>query len=89
MHSPESRDFFNDSRFVRIEEPSLVVLDHVCPPRFQAHLRFEEAEEGCRIRWCRIFEDAKTCANVARYASDGNEQNLDRLVAVLSESGTG
>lgn len=85
MHSPDGKDFANESRFVEIVEPGRVVIDHTCAPYFQAILTFDQAEAGCLIGWCMVFEDSKTCANVARYAGDANEQNLDRLVAVLSE----
>jgi hypothetical protein len=30
-----------------------------------------------------VFSDSKTCENVARYAGDGLEQNLNRLAAEL------
>lgn len=84
MHSPEGKDYPNESRFLIIAEPSLVVFDHLCAPRFQAHLSFGEAPEGCELSWSMVFEDDQACANVAKLAGDANEQNLDRLVAALA-----
>lgn len=83
MHSPDGKDFPNESRFVKLSEPSLVVIDHLCAPRFQAHFSFDESPDGCKLYWCMVFEDPQTCANVAKFAGGANEQNIDRLVAAL------
>lgn len=83
MHGPDGKDYANDSRFLKIVEPSLVVLNHECAPWFQAHFSFHEVPGGCRIDWQMVFENAQTRANVARYAGDANEQNIDRLVVAL------
>jgi len=85
MHSPDGKDFPNESRFVEIVEPTLIIFDHVCAPLFQAILTFDQSDGGCRIGWCMVFRDSKTCTNVAKYAGDANEQNLDRLVAALKD----
>lgn len=85
MHSPDGKDFLNESRFARLVEPSLVVIDHFSAPRFQAHFAIAESPVGCKIDWCMVFEDAQTCTNVAKFAGNANEQNLDRLVAALTK----
>ncbi|MCA9225051.1 MAG: SRPBCC domain-containing protein, partial [Planctomycetales bacterium] len=84
MHGPDGKDYANDSRFLKIVEPSLVIVNHECAPWFQAHFAFHETRDGCEIDWQMIFENAQTRANVASYAGDANEQNIDRLVAALS-----
>lgn len=86
MHGPDGKDYPNESRFVAIEEPHLIEFDHVSPPRFRMILSLQPCDAGCHIGWCGVFEDAKTCSNVAKFARDANEQNLDRLVAVLGET---
>ena len=85
MHSPQGKDFPNESRFLKIVEPSLIVFDHVCAPPFQAHLSFNESPGGCEVDWCMVFPDAQLCAKVAKYAGDANEQNLDRLIVALGQ----
>ena len=84
MHSPEGKDFPNESRFVEIVEPSLIVVDHESAPRFRLILTIDQCDGGCRVGWCMVFDDSKACSNVAKFAGDANEQNLDRLVATLS-----
>ncbi|MFO0816949.1 MAG: SRPBCC family protein [Pirellulales bacterium] len=86
MHSPDGTDYANECRFLRIVSPNQVVLDHTCAPYFQAHLSFEDTENGCLIDWHMIFNDAQTCAAVAKIAGKANEQNLDRLLAVIQQS---
>ncbi len=87
MHGPDGTDYQNESRFLRLVEPSLVVIAHDCEPYFQAHFLLEDCDEGCKIDWHQVFRDAATCARVAGYAGDANEQNIDRLVAVLAKNG--
>ena len=86
MHSPDGKDYANESRFVKIVEPTTVVMDHLCQPHFQAQFAFEDTSDGCRIDWHMVFEDAQTRDNVAKFAGDANEQNLDRLVEQLGKS---
>ncbi|UUO07683.1 SRPBCC domain-containing protein [Blastopirellula sp. J2-11] len=85
MHGPDGTDYPNESRFVEIIEPTRIVFDHLAAPKFQTILALAPVEEGCRIDWCMVFEDAKTRADVCSYSGDGLEQNLNRLVATLSE----
>jgi len=88
MHSPDGKDFLNDSRFVEIVEPSRIVLDHLSSPHFQADITIHPTDEGCRLDWRMIFEDSKTRENVAKFAVDGLEQNLNRLSAALNDPQT-
>lgn len=85
MHGPDGNEYANDSRFAKVIEPSLVIIDHLCTPVFQAHFSLHDTPDGCKIDWQMVFEDAKTKSHVARYAGDANEQNMDRLVAALAK----
>lgn len=88
MHSPDGKDFPNESRFVEIVEPTLIIFDHVCAPFFQSIMTFEHCDGGCQIEWYMDFDDSATFSNVAEYVTEANEQNLDRLVAVLKNEAT-
>jgi hypothetical protein len=66
-------------------EPSRIVFDHLSSPHFQAVITIHPTGEGCRLDWRMIFEDSKTRENVAKFAVDGLEQNLNRLCAVLDD----
>ena len=84
MHSPDGHDFLNESRFLKINEPDIIILDHTVAPLFQAHFTFTKVPEGCRIGWSMVFNDAQTCKNVAKYARAANEQNIDRLIKIVN-----
>ncbi len=85
MHGPDGVNFPNESRFVEIVVPERIVLDHVVSPLFRATFLFAAAEGGTHVHWTMRFEDAATCAKLARFVADANEQNLDRLAGVLRE----
>ncbi len=84
MHGPDGTDFPNESRFVKITAPELIVFDHICPPIFRIVATFEELEEKKTLLTFRmIFDNVETCNQVKLYAVDKNEENFDRLEAEL------
>ncbi|MCB9846888.1 MAG: SRPBCC domain-containing protein [Phycisphaeraceae bacterium] len=85
MHGPGGRDFPNESRFVEIEAPRRVVIEHLSNPRFVAEFEFTHDDGVTLVVFRHRFESAEMCARIAEYAKDANKQNLDRL-AVLVES---
>ena len=86
MHSPDGKDYANESRFAKIVKPFIVIIDHLCAPLFQAHFSFNDTPDGCQLDWSMVFENAQTCSNVKKFAGDANEQNIDRLVAALKKN---
>jgi uncharacterized protein YndB with AHSA1/START domain len=84
MHGPDGTNYKNESRFVEVVEPELVVIDHLSAPRFRVEIDLAEAEEGTAVTFRQIFETAEICARVKVSAGDANEQNLDRLEAELT-----
>lgn len=84
MHGPDGTDYPNESRFVKIVAPKLMVFDHLSAPVFRIVATFEElAEKKTRLIFRMIFENPETCASVKVYAVDKNEENFDRLEAEL------
>jgi uncharacterized protein YndB with AHSA1/START domain len=84
MHGPDGHDYLNECRFAELAPPSRFVVDHVSAPHFVLTLTLEEDETGTRLDWCQEFDSADICAQIAGFAVDANEQNLDRLAAVLA-----
>ncbi len=84
MHGPDGADYPNESRFAEVMTNERVVLDHLSAPRFRLTISFAPHGKGTLVGWCQSFETADVCRRVARYAVDGNEQNLDRLAAHLA-----
>ena len=71
--------------FVALDPPARIVFDHVSGPQFQVTAAFDDQGGGrTRVTFCMRFESAATRAQVATFAVEANEQNLDRLEAELA-----
>ena len=76
---------FPESVFVEIVRPERIVFRHLAPVHgFLATAEF--AKEGTRtaIRFSMLFPTVAECARSRRYAEQGNEENFDRLEALLA-----
>jgi len=85
MHSPEGASYPNECRFVEIDRPERIVLDHLSGPRFRVTATFEAADEETRLTYRMHFATAAECAAVKSFAAPSNEQMFDRLAALLTE----
>lgn len=83
MHGPNGADYRNESVFVELVEPELVVIDHASPPRFRLEADFAEVDGGTQVTFRQIFETAALCEHLRPIVVPANEQNLDRLEAEL------
>jgi len=86
MHGPDGSHHPNESVFREIVPDSRVVVEHVSPPRFVLTVALHPREEGTGVEWTQRFEDARTAAAMRHVVEPANEQNLDRLAAVLDEA---
>lgn len=86
MHGPDGTDYPNKSVFVDIVEPERVVFDHVCPPIFRMTIGFEKIEQTDKTRFSfrGVFESVEVCEALKSICIPANEQNFDRLEAVLA-----
>ena len=84
MHGPDGSHHPNESVFLEIEAPSRLVIQHVSPPHFVLTVTLAPHEGGTAITWNQEFEDRALAARIRHIAEPANEQNLDRLQAVLS-----
>ena len=85
MHGPDGRDYPNDSTFLEIT-PERIVLDHISGPPFRLVVTFTPKDKGTEIEWRMIFENAEIRDKINTFAAEANEQNFDRLEAVLAQS---
>jgi uncharacterized protein YndB with AHSA1/START domain len=86
MHGPDGKDYANQSVFLDVVPPERVVFMHVSAPRFEMTITFAAQGDSTVVGWRQLFETAAECRRIARFAVDGNEQNLDRLAAHLFET---
>jgi uncharacterized protein YndB with AHSA1/START domain len=87
MHGPDGTDYLNKCVFAEIVAPERLVFDHVVAPIFRATLTFEPTEQAgtTRVGFRQRFESAEVCEGLKAICIPANEQNLDRLEAVLTE----
>lgn len=87
MQAPDGTRYPNENEFVLIERPSRIVLRHVVAPLFTLDVRLEPVAGGTRLVWQQVFDDARTAQSARHVVEPANEQNLDRLEAVLAPGG--
>lgn len=83
MHGPDGTDYANESRFVETSA-NRIVIKHCCAPDFTLSITLTETEGHTRLDWRQAFDDPQVAAAVAHIVQPANEQNLDRLQAVLA-----
>lgn len=83
MHGPDGTDYANHSVFREIVAPERLVFEHVSGPRFLAHVTFVPVAAGTKVTFRMLFDSAELCTRLAPIVHDANEQNFDRLAALL------
>jgi uncharacterized protein YndB with AHSA1/START domain len=84
MHAPNGTKFPNESVFVEIAQPERIVFRHLAPVHaFLATAEFADHAKGTAIRFTMLFPTAEECERSKRYVVQGNEENFDRLEALL------
>ncbi len=84
MHAPDGSNHPNESVFLELHDPFKLVIQHVSQPRFVLTVTLAPHEDGTAITWAQEFEDGATAARLRHIVEPANEQNLDRLMAVLA-----
>lgn len=85
MRGPNGVEHPNENVFVEIVEPERLVLHHLGPVHeFVATFLFEDLGGRTRLVWRMVFESAEEHEKVKSFVPTANEQNLDRLEAVLA-----
>ncbi|WP_437194584.1 SRPBCC family protein [Planctomicrobium sp. SH527] len=84
MHGPDGKNYHNESSFRDIQSDSKVVIDHISQPRFTLTVTLTAQDEKTHISWVQKFENGEVASRVRAICGPGNEQNLDRLTALLA-----
>lgn len=84
MHGPDGADYPNHCVFEAVEPPRRLVFDHLSGHRYRAELRLEAERGGTRLDWRMDFEDAAEFGRIRDFIRAANEENLDRLQALLA-----
>lgn len=86
MHGPDGTNYPNESVFEQLVPDAKIVIHHDCPPNFKLTVELTPVDEGTRLTWEQVFEDAETARAVRQRAGEANEQNIDRLTHVLEDA---
>jgi uncharacterized protein YndB with AHSA1/START domain len=84
MHGPDGTDYANESKFLEISRPDKIVIRHLSEPRFTLTAKIVKSESGSMVEWLQEFDSEEVAQAVAHIVKPANEQNLDRLAAVLA-----
>ena len=84
MHGPDGTDYPNQSVFTRLEAPSTWAVEHLLPPHFTLTVTLSPQDGGTALTWLQEFKDPAVAAKIKPIVEPANEQNLDRLEAVLA-----
>lgn len=83
MHGPDGTDYPNESRFLEVIENRRVVIEHLSGHHFILTIEFTAAGNTTIVNWHQLFDTAEHYHRIAEFVSQANEQNLDRLEAVV------
>lgn len=84
MHGPNGANYPNESAFREIVPGRKIVIEHRSEPQFTLTVVLEELGEGTRVSWEQAFVSADVAEKLRPLVEPANEQNLDRLQALLA-----
>lgn len=84
MHGPDGTDYPNENVFREIQPASKIVIEHVVQPHFRLTVMLSARGESTHLSWVQEFDSPETAAKLRHICEPANEQNLDRLEAVLA-----
>lgn len=86
MHAPNGASYPNESVFREIT-PERIVIEHVVKPWYRLTVTLTPQDGGTHLAWVQEFESPEFAARMRSLSEPANEQNLDRLEALLTETG--
>lgn len=86
FHGPDGKAYDNQWVFRGIVPNERIDFDHVCPPLFRLVISLHDEAGKTRVNWHATFESAQVLAGIKHIIVPANEQNFDRLEAVLART---
>ncbi len=80
LHSPDGKDYENESRFTEVKENELIVIEHFSGHHFFLSLRFESQGDSTLVHWQQLFDTVEHYEQIREFVSPANDQNLDKYV---------
>jgi uncharacterized protein YndB with AHSA1/START domain len=88
MHGPDGANYENESQFVEIAKPEKINLLHLRPlHRFELAMTYADVPGNkTALSWRMVFENTAENQRLKEFLFAANEQNLDRLAAILANT---
>lgn len=86
MHGPDKGNYENECVFLIIEKLNLIAWNRLSKPLFRVVATFDETTDGnTQLIFRMQFATKEECDKIKVFAGDKNEENFDRLEAVLQD----
>ena len=85
MHGPNGGDYANENVFREIEPDRRIVFEHVVKPWYRLTVTLTARGDATHPAWVQEFESPEFAARMRPLSEPANEQNLDRLQALLAD----
>jgi uncharacterized protein YndB with AHSA1/START domain len=85
LHGPDGTDYPNVYVFKQIDKDQKIVIEHVVDHWFQLTVGLTPQGEGTLLTWDQEFPSAEEANCLRSMCEPANEQNIDRLEAVLEQ----
>ena len=84
LHGPNGTDYPNESVFLEIQPDQRIVIEHVVGHWFILTVTLTARGDGTHLTWVQEFRSPDVAAKLRSVVDPANEQNLDRLQALLA-----
>lgn len=84
MHGPKGANYPNESVFWEIQPDCRIVIEHVVKPWYRLTVTMTPRGDQTHLAWDQESESPEVAAKMRPLSATANEQNLDRLQAVLA-----
>jgi uncharacterized protein YndB with AHSA1/START domain len=83
MHGPDGQSYPNECMFLGVS-PEKIVIRHTNAPNFTPTVTLEDAGNRTHPHWQQAFDDPQLAVRIEHTIVPSNEQNPDRLQALLA-----
>lgn len=84
MHGPNGANYPNENVFREIKPDTRIVIEHVLKPWFTLTVTLTPRGDQTHLAWAQEFESPEVAATLRPLCEPANEQNFNRLEALLA-----
>jgi uncharacterized protein YndB with AHSA1/START domain len=86
MHGPDGSNYPSENVFREIQPHGRIVIEHIDAPWYRLTVTLTARGDKTHLAWHQEFESEEFAAKMRPICQPANEQNLDRLQAVLTSA---